>query len=195
MLSLNLTPNLTFNTANMVSLRNSLFVAVAAATVLPANCAPTDAAAPPPVPIALGGKEASISQEFIELMKPEYDVVHVIDSAPNGMAEFPPLIKGQITIPVSLLGSNVNNLEPKKPKAVFIGGGFSEYEIEMMYSIKAVQKVPWLFPPPGRENGTVVPPTAFIAETVKMVFAANGLVPGNVSDVQPGVWSFGPPPS
>ena len=82
---------------------------------------------------------------------------------------------GQITIPASGLGSNFNNPDPRIPKAIFIGGGFSQYEIDAMYNNTAVQGVPWLYPPTAsRENGTIVPPTEVIVATVKGVFAAHG---------------------
>ncbi|KAK5170457.1 uncharacterized protein LTR77_005045 [Saxophila tyrrhenica] len=137
------------------------------------NAAPYERALPP-VPIAIGGKEASISEEFIELMKPDYDVVHVINSAPVGKSEFIPLLKGEYTIPVTMLGSNFNNPNPKVPKAIFIGGGFAQSEIDEMYNVCSLQVVPWVYPPAGRSNGTVVPPTSFIAERVKAVFKENG---------------------
>lgn len=151
------------------------------------------AASPTSVPIAVGGKEHDISVAFISLMLPEYDgtffihqcacnfeadfsaVVHVINNSPNGVAELIPLVEGQITIPQSGLGSNFNNPDPRIPKAIFIGGGFSQYEIDMMYHHKSLQTVPWLYPPTaGRANGTVVPPTEAIAGRVKQVFAEHG---------------------
>lgn len=55
-------------------------------------------------------------------------VVHVINNAPVGKSELVPLLKGEILIPVSGLGSNMNNPEPRIPKAIFIGGG--EYQSE-----------------------------------------------------------------
>ena len=59
----------------MVRLHNYFLAAVlAGVSGLPSvTCAPADASAPPSVPVAIGGKEASISKEFIKLMKPEYD--------------------------------------------------------------------------------------------------------------------------
>ena len=52
----------------MVCLRNAL-LATAAAVAYAAPAAKT----PKSVPIAIGGKEASISEEFIAQMKPDYD--------------------------------------------------------------------------------------------------------------------------
>lgn len=118
-------------------------------------------------------------------------MVHVINNAPVGKSEFVPLIKGEILIPVSGLGSNMNNPNPRIPKAIFIGGGFSQSEIDEMYSVKSLQTVPWLYPPTAsRENGTIVPPTEAIVGRVKQVFAEHGFIPGNDSNVEPGVWSF-----
>ncbi|KAF2210753.1 hypothetical protein CERZMDRAFT_91138 [Cercospora zeae-maydis SCOH1-5] len=144
------------------------------------------------VPIALGGKEPRISKEFIELMAPEYRIVHVIHSASDGKSELGPLLAGEATIPVSGLGSNINNPSPQVPWAIFIGGGFAASEINEMYgSSLALQVVPWLFPPTAaRANGTVVPPTAMIVERVKAVFKERGLVPGNNTKPAGGVWSF-----
>ncbi|KAM3421753.1 hypothetical protein BST61_g2131 [Cercospora zeina] len=144
------------------------------------------------IPIALGGKEPKISKEFIELMAPEYKIVHVIHSASDGKSELGPLLAGEATIPVSGLGSNINNPSPQVPWAVFIGGGFAASEINEMYgSSLAFQAVPWLFPPTtARSNGTVVPPTAMIVQRVKAVFKEYGLVPGNSTKPAGGVWSF-----
>ena len=101
-------------------------------------------------------------------------VVHVINSSPVGVSEFVPLLNGEYTIPVSGLGSNFNNPSPRVPKAIFIGGGFSETEIKEMYKVKSLQQVPWLYPPAGRANGTVVPPTEVIVARVKQVFQEHG---------------------
>lgn len=62
----------------MVAFRSCFLAGVAAlAYAFPAvDCAPSPQAptdAPPSVPIAIGGKEADISIEFIALMLPEYD--------------------------------------------------------------------------------------------------------------------------
>ncbi|KAI5360822.1 hypothetical protein Slin15195_G087380 [Septoria linicola] len=145
-----------------------------------------------PVPIGLGGKEPAVAKEFIRLMLPEYDVVHVIHSSPNGKSEFLPLLTGEETIPVSGLGSNVANGIPQVPRAIFIGGGFSPSEINEMYgSSIAMQDVPWVYPTARkRDNGTVIPPVAAIVARVKQVFAQNGLVPGNDTKPTPGLWSF-----
>ncbi|PIA97281.1 hypothetical protein CB0940_06060 [Cercospora beticola] len=144
------------------------------------------------IPIALGGKEAKISKEFIELMAPDYKIVHVIHSASDGKSEFGPLLAGEATIPVSGLGSNINNPSPEAPWAIFIGGGFAASEINEMYgSSLALQTVPWLYPPTtARANGTVVPPTAMIVERVKAIFREHGLVPGNGTKPAGGIWSF-----
>jgi len=92
-----------------------------------------------------------------------------------GVSEFAPLLKGEILIPVSGLGSNMNSSDPKIPKAIFIGGGFSQSEIEEMYEKPIMKTVPWLFPPTAtRENGTIVPPTEMIVGRVKQVFAEHG---------------------
>ena len=101
-------------------------------------------------------------------------VVHVIHSAPIGKSEFVPLLAGESTIPVSGLGSNFNNPNPQVPKAIFIGGGFAASEIEEMYQVPALQAVPWVYPPAGRANGTVPPPTNFIVERLKQVFQEHG---------------------
>ncbi|KXS97039.1 hypothetical protein AC578_2858 [Pseudocercospora eumusae] len=178
----------------MLCLRQHFLAALLAAFGLTqiAASGPTSSNATAPVPIALGGKEADISEDFIRLMLPEYDVVHVVNSAPNGIYEFPPLVTGEYSIPVSGLGSNVNSPSPKVPKAIFVGGGFSQWEINKMYYTYAeVQAVPWLYPPTtARANGTVIPSTEVIVARVKQVFAQYGLVPGNDTDPAPGIWSF-----
>ena len=102
-------------------------------------------------------------------------MVHVINNAPVGVSEFVHLLKCEITLPQSGLGSNFNNPDPRNPKAIFIGGGFSQSEIDEMISVESLLTVPWLYPPTaGRENGTVVPPTAAIVARVKQVFAEHG---------------------
>lgn len=60
----------------MVSIRNCLLSAAVAYALPAVDCAPattSGAAAPTAVPVAIGGKEASISIDFIALMLPEYD--------------------------------------------------------------------------------------------------------------------------
>ena len=58
----------------MVCFRNYLIAAAAAiSSITRVTCAPTVPKPPPSVPIAVGGKEAAISIEFIALMLPEYD--------------------------------------------------------------------------------------------------------------------------
>lgn len=60
----------------MTSLRSGLLAAIAVlASSLPATLSAPTARAPASVPIAIGGKEADISIDFISLMLPEYDGV------------------------------------------------------------------------------------------------------------------------
>ncbi|CZT25513.1 uncharacterized protein RCC_11246 [Ramularia collo-cygni] len=145
----------------------------------------------PPIPIALGGKHPDTAKAFIRLMLPEYDVVHVVHNSPVGVSELVPLLAGEETIPASGLGSNSNTSTPQAPKAIFVGGGFSQSEIAEMYNGTSLQTIPWIYPLASeRVNGTIPPRVEMIAARVKQVFAENGFVPGNEDNVVPGVWAF-----
>ncbi|SMR55464.1 unnamed protein product [Zymoseptoria tritici ST99CH_1A5] len=162
-----------------------LFIASTIAQPVDGN-APSSA-----IPIAVGGKDPEIAKAVIALMLPEYDVVHVVHNAPVALSELIPLLAGENTIPASMLGSNSKSAMPQVPKAIFVGGGFSESEIISMYNGTSLQMVPWVYPlTQKRVEGTIPPTPEIIVARVKQVFAENGFVAGNEDNVKPGVWAF-----
>ncbi|EGP85748.1 uncharacterized protein MYCGRDRAFT_94597 [Zymoseptoria tritici IPO323] len=152
-----------------------LFIASTIAQPVDGN-APSSA-----IPIAVGGKDPEIAKAVIALMLPEYDA----------LSELIPLLAGENTIPASMLGSNSKSAMPQVPKAIFVGGGFSESEIISMYNGTSLQMVPWVYPlTQKRVEGTIPPTPEMIVARVKQVFAENGFVAGNEDNVKPGVWAF-----
>ncbi|KAF7185850.1 hypothetical protein HII31_12723 [Pseudocercospora fuligena] len=120
------------------------------------------------IPIALCGKQPSMAAAFVEGMAPEYDVVHVCHNAPIALSELPALFNGEFPCPASGKGSNFNNADPRVPKAIFVGGGFTQYELNQIRKNEDICSVPMIFPDPQtRPTGNVPPPMDRIVARVK----------------------------
>lgn len=61
-------------------------------------------------------------------------------------------MQGKPTQPQSGVGTNVNAASPQIPKAMFVGGGFSEDELQEMLQISEGKSVPWLASDPNRKD-------------------------------------------
>jgi hypothetical protein len=48
--------------------------------------------------------------------------------------------------PLSGVGSNNDNPNPKIPKAIFVGGGFSDEELAQMMGKEEARELPWVCP-------------------------------------------------
>ncbi|KAK4499205.1 hypothetical protein PRZ48_009718 [Zasmidium cellare] len=144
-----------------------------------------------PIPIVLCGKHPDMCDNFIRGMLPEYEVVHVCHNAPVAKSELPALLKGERTEPCSGKGSNTKTRSPKIPKAIFVGGGFSETELEEMRAVDVLRTVPWMYPPANRRpktNGP--PPMEMIIARAKEAFVEHGFVEGKEDQVEVGLWDW-----
>lgn len=107
--------------------------------------------------------------------------------------EIVPLLMGQSLQPCSGQGSNARSKEAKIPKAIFVGGGFAEYELQQMRLNEVIRSVPMLYPPPGkRPEGQTnePPPIDKIVARTKEAFAKHDLVEGKEDHIKPGLWEF-----
>lgn len=82
--------------------------------------------------------------------------------------------------------------ETKIPKAIVVGAGFSESELDEMRTIEGAQNLPWLFPDPLKSAAsTLTGPFLMkvIVSRAKGCLQSNGLVEGNTPEAK-GIWSF-----
>ncbi|KAF2632678.1 hypothetical protein BU25DRAFT_417281 [Macroventuria anomochaeta] len=117
-----------------------------------------------PHPVILCGKTEVIGAVVIESLKPEFEVIHFIQTVSTGKAIIPSLLRGEApnpsssTSPISSLGTK-NYSRP--PVAVLLGAAFDDEGVkELMEAAKGTKDVPWLrpdtskpAPPPGPEYG------------------------------------------
>ncbi|KAK0652867.1 hypothetical protein B0T16DRAFT_322018 [Cercophora newfieldiana] len=90
-------------------------------------------AATTPVPVAMYGRDAKISESVREKLLPDVEVVHSCLEPQTALAELPALFAGNLQVtPSSGLGTNATFPQEKRkvPVAVFFGGGFSDDEFE-----------------------------------------------------------------
>ncbi|KAK5174291.1 uncharacterized protein LTR77_001371 [Saxophila tyrrhenica] len=100
----------------------------------------------PPIPIAMAGKIIPHAHAFSKLMLPEYEIIFRFQSAPEFHSSFPFLMKGTPVNPESQIGTNTDNPNPKIPAAIFVGGGFSDDELESMRAVPEAKMLPWVSP-------------------------------------------------
>lgn len=118
-------------------------------------------------------------------------MVHVCHNAPIAKSELPPLLKGKRIEPASGKGSNTKTSEPKIPEAIFVGGGFSETELEEMRAVDVLRTVPWMYPSAHkRPKTTGPPPIEMIVARAKEAFAEHGFVEGGEDQVEVGLWDY-----
>ncbi|KAK5009946.1 hypothetical protein LTR39_004824 [Cryomyces antarcticus] len=152
------------------------------------------------VPVLLCGKSPMLAQGFMSALSSTYDVVHVCHDTSSARREIPALLAGESIQPSSGLGSNANSdSKHRAPRAIIVGKGFSEDEVETMRGYEGADKVPWLVPDDAKMTwsrigkvavtaGTALP--GIVADRVDACMKEHGLVPGNESDVKGGVWGF-----
>ena len=110
-------------------------------------------------------------------------VVHHFQSTPEVFSNLPALMRGERVKPASGVGTNFKSSgEVKVPKAVFVGGGFSEG-----------QTIPWLAPDPERMGEVMRAGGPWrmmdtIVGRVKKSAKEHGLVEGSEDEVKPGLW-------
>ncbi|KAF9699048.1 hypothetical protein EKO04_003110 [Ascochyta lentis] len=117
-------------------------------------------------PVILCGKTEAIGATVIENLKPEFEVVHVIQTVDAGKLQIPALLRGEkLELSGSSLGSK--NYE-RMPVAVLLGAAFDDQGIqELRKAAEGTKNVPWLrpAPPPGPEYGKAM--VARIKKAVK----------------------------
>ncbi|KAI0472705.1 hypothetical protein GGR56DRAFT_676779 [Xylariaceae sp. FL0804] len=85
------------------------------------------------LPVILCGKSEDMGKVVIANLKPEYDVVHFVQTSEVGQVQIPKLLRGDESA--------------KPPVAVIVGGGFEDAKVEaMMRAVAGGRPVPWLRP-------------------------------------------------
>lgn len=126
-------------------------------------------------------------------------VVHVCHSLEAGLREIPALMRGEEIKPESEMGSNATPGQHAFPKAVVVGKGFSDEEVEKLRTGEGAQSIPWLVPDDQKMTwgriamaagtaGTALP--GIIADRVIQCMKEHELVPGSDKKVEAGVWGF-----
>lgn len=112
-------------------------------------------------------------------------------NAPVAISELVPLLKGERLEPCSGKGTNTKTSDPKIPKAIFVGGGFSDTELQEMRAVEILRTVPWMYPPAHkRPKTTGPPPMEMIIARVKEAFAEHGFIEGKEDQVEVGLWDY-----
>lgn len=71
------------------------------------------------------------------------------------------------------------NANPQVPRAIFVGGGFTQYELNQIRTNQDICSVPMIFPSAKeRPTGNVAPPMDCIVAAVKARLAEIGVVLG-----------------
>ncbi|KAJ4992753.1 hypothetical protein SVAN01_01799 [Stagonosporopsis vannaccii] len=137
---------------------------------------------PPPRPVILCGKTEAIGAVVIENLKPEFEVIHFIQTVEIGKQQIPALLQGRDP------GSSGSALGSKNydrtPIAVVLGAAFDDQGIEeLREAAEGTKDVPWLrpdtskpTPPPGPEYGKAM--VARVKETVSSL-EKEGKLEGN----------------
>lgn len=125
--------------------------------------------------------------------------MHVCHSLDAGLREIPALLRGEAITPESELGSNANSDKPTIPKAIVVGKGFSEDEMDELRKIEGADKVAWLLPDDEKMTWTRIAKAAgtggamlpgIIAERARECLKEHGVVPGSDKSVSGQVWGF-----
>ncbi|EMC94947.1 hypothetical protein BAUCODRAFT_25094 [Baudoinia panamericana UAMH 10762] len=146
-----------------------------------------------PIPIALCGKSSSMATSFSDSMMPEYKVVHHFQSTGAVHKELPLLMSGKPFTPESDVGYESDAEKRRIPRAVMVGAGFSEAELEDMRKVEGAEKLPWLFPDALKTAASTLSGPFLmdvIVRRVKGCLRYNGLEEGKEGDIKGGVWKF-----
>jgi len=121
-------------------------------------------------------------------------VVHHFQSISAARKELPPLLRGEAFTPESDVGTDAQSDKPKIPRAIMVGAGFSESELDDMRKIEGAQGVPWLYPDPLKSAASTLSGPflmTVIVKRVKSCLKSNGVVEGQENDASKvGIWSF-----
>lgn len=105
----------------------------------------------------------------------------------------------RLSNPQSSVGSNItqDRTEPEIPKAIFVGAGFTEEELQEM--MPEGFEIPWLAPHPNRkdeaqrreQDGSAMSMMEMIVSRVKECLREQvGLVEGQEANIKPGLYRF-----
>lgn len=122
-------------------------------------------------------------------------VVHHFQSISAARKELPPLLRGEAFTPESDVGTDAKSDKPRIPRAIMVGAGFSESELDDMRKIEGAMSVPWLYPDPLKSAASTLSGPFLMTVIVKRVKAclkSNGVVEGQEKndDSKVGIWSF-----
>ncbi|KAK0111176.1 hypothetical protein ONS95_001552 [Cadophora gregata] len=110
------------------------------------------------MPVVLFGKLPVVTTPMTEALKPEVDVIHLIESVTTARSELPLILssssKPNKITPTSQTGSNTlrPDSEQRRPVAVIVGGGFTPEEFEELRGLEGGETVTWL-----RADNSLVP--------------------------------------
>jgi hypothetical protein len=122
-------------------------------------------------------------------------VVHHFQSTESARKELPPLLRGEAFTPESDVGTDAKSDKPRIPRAIMVGAGFSESELDDMRKIEGARNVPWLYPDPLKSAASTLSGPflmTVIVKRVKSCLKSNGVVEGNEDNdaSKVGIWSF-----
>ncbi|KAK9321570.1 hypothetical protein V1517DRAFT_326022 [Lipomyces orientalis] len=101
-----------------------------------------------PLPVIVCGKSTTIANSVITALKPEYEVIHVILSPAQGVAQIPGLLLGKNPGELDNIGTRNYS---QKAIALVTGAGYDDDAIaEMRGAAKGTTSVPWLRPDMNR---------------------------------------------
>ncbi|KAI1122054.1 hypothetical protein F5Y10DRAFT_254997 [Nemania abortiva] len=96
-------------------------------------------------PVILCGLSEKIGRGVIDTLKPEYDVIHFVQTVKAGTDQIPAILQDkQPPPPDPELGSKDYS---RTPIAVILGGGYNDNDTEvMMKASEGIKPIPWLRP-------------------------------------------------
>ncbi|KAK0875995.1 hypothetical protein LTR87_010148 [Friedmanniomyces endolithicus] len=116
---------------------------------------------------------------FAKSMLPEYEVVHHFPSTSAAHAELLPLLRGEPFTPHSSVGTDSHTDKPRIPRAIMVGAGFSESELDEMRKIEGAESIPWQYPDPLKSAASALSGPFLmmvIVRRVKGCLRANGVL-------------------
>lgn len=121
----------------------------------------------PPIPILLCGKIPGHITAVTEVVKPEAQIIKACSTAEDA--------KAMITALMS--SATIDGVKYPKPKAIIMGGGFSNDDFQSIYdSVDGAKSVAWIRPggfKPGNSLPPKPPSAEFVATSVRKVLDAH----------------------
>ncbi|KAK4957754.1 hypothetical protein LTR28_005679 [Elasticomyces elasticus] len=95
-----------------------------------------------PIPVVLCGKDPTLAKNFCESMLPEYEVTYVLHTAAAAVTELPSILSAKPFNSSSGLGTQ----RQTAPKAIIVGRGYGQEEIDAMRAVDGAHSAAWLVP-------------------------------------------------